>query len=154
MYIYSLNNRILRWILLKRTPDTCRLEKRFANCFKPCNICVRAVPAAETTWRFVMQWIRIDLPSACILQSAGRSTARRYAATHRPDQFKFALLPRSRARDTPVGPTPNTGNSGLLGWTALGFRFIRSIRGPCPAAGITPGDRSSIRSSPPPCLIE
>ncbi|KYN03224.1 hypothetical protein ALC62_05887 [Cyphomyrmex costatus] len=31
-----------------------------------------------------------------------------YAATHRPDQFKFALLPRSRARDTPVDPTPNT----------------------------------------------
>jgi hypothetical protein len=53
----------------------------------------------------------------------------------RSDQFKFALLPRSRARDTPVDPTPNAGNSSLLGWTALGFRFIRPIRGPCPTAG-------------------
>lgn len=28
--------------------------------------------------------------------------------------------------DTPYDPTPNTGNSGLLGRTALGFRFISS----------------------------
>lgn len=65
------------------------------------------------------------------------------------DQFKFALLPRSRVRDTPLDPTPNTGNSGLLGWTALGFRFIRSSRDPCPTAGITPSDRLWIRSDEP-----
>lgn len=31
---------------------------------------------------------------------------------------------REARRDTPYDPTPNKGNSGLLGRTALGFRFI------------------------------
>lgn len=118
---------------------------RFSNCFKPYNICIhaRSVPAAL---RNAMNSHRSSRRRARRLRYGERNTLLQRTHIDGQDQFKFALLPRSRVRDTPLDPTPNTGNSGLLGWTALGFRFIRSIRDPCPTAGITPGDRSWLRS--------
>lgn len=83
---------------------------RFSNYFKLYNICTHAfgIPGA------LRNAMNSHRSSRWRARCGERNTLQR---THigGQDQFKFALLPRSRVRDTPLDPTPNTGNSGLLG---------------------------------------